>query len=147
MAKGYSALQNWASLIGRILLSLIFIIAGFHKIMDYSGTLAMMTQAGLPSPKTLLILAIIFELGGGLLVFFGWFTRFGAFLLFVFVIAVTISFHTFWTYEAQEAANQMQHFMKNLSILGALLYVMGFGAGGYSFDRARHHKKVEKSAS
>lgn len=58
------------------------------------------------------------------------------FLLLIFVLAVTFVFHTFWTYQAQEATNQMQHFTKNFSIIGGL-FIMSFGAGRFSLDGAR----------
>lgn len=137
MARGHNMLQNWAALIGRIFISLIFIIAGIQKIVQYSAMAGMLNQMGLPSSQWLLIVAIIFELGGGLLVFFGWFARFGAVLLFIFVVVATFLFHSFWTFQGAAMVNQVQHFFKNLSICGALLYIMAFGAGDYAFKRRK----------
>ncbi|ATN81899.1 DoxX family protein [Coxiella burnetii] len=140
MAKGYSMAQSWAALIGRILISLIFIISGIHKITGFDATVSTLAQTGLPSPQWLSILSIIFELGGGILLFFGLFTRFGAFLLLVFVLLVTFVFHRFWVHEPSDMLNQMHHFMKNFSIIGALLYIMAFGAGRLSFDSGRYRR-------
>ncbi|WP_423064110.1 DoxX family protein [Candidiatus Paracoxiella cheracis] len=137
MARGCHALQNWGALIGRIFVSLIFIIAGIQKIVQYHAMAGMLAQMGLPSSQWLLILAIIFELGGGLLVFFGWFARFGAILLFIFVVVATFLFHSFWNFEGAGMVNQVHHFLKNLSILGALLYILAFGAGDYAFTRRK----------
>lgn len=142
MAKDYNALQNWAALIGRIFVALIFIIAGIQKITQYHSMTNTLQQMGLPSSQWLLILAIIFELGGGLLVFFGWFARFGAILLFVFVVVATFLFHSFWTFQGAAMVNQMQHFFKNLSIAGALLYIMAFGAGNYAFTRRKYKEPI-----
>src|SRR3990167_2839573 len=138
MAKGSSGLKSFIALVGRIFLSVMFIAAGAQKIMQYKAMSVMLGTMGLPASNWLLILAIVFELGGGLLVFFGWFARFGAFLLFIFVILATYLFHTFWTFQGAQAVNQMQHFFKNLTILGGLLYVMAYGAGCVSFDALRH---------
>lgn len=137
MAKNYSTLQNWFALIGRIFVSLIFIIAAIQKIMQYHAMAGMLEQMGVPSSQWLLILAIIFELGGGLLVFFGWFARFGAILLFVFVVVATFLFHSFWAFQGGAMINQVHYFFKSLSICGALLYIMAFGAGNYSFTRRK----------
>ncbi|WP_200899547.1 DoxX family protein [Candidatus Coxiella mudrowiae] len=90
--------------------------------MDYNWTLSTITQAGFSSPRILLILAIIFEFSGGITSLFRMVRSiwcvFIEFLLLIFVLAVTFVFHTFWTYQAQEATNQMQHFTKNFSIIG-----------------------------
>ena len=137
MAHGHSACHNWFSLIGRIFISLIFILAGIQKIVEYHAMSGMLANMGLPSVEWLLILAIIFELGGGLLVFFGLFARFGAVLLFVFVIVATFLFHSFWDFEGAQMVNQTHHFFKNLSILGALLYIMAYGAGSFALTRKK----------
>jgi putative oxidoreductase len=82
--------------------------------------------------------AIVFELGGGLSLLLGLRARLGAQALIVFLIPTTLIFHDFWTYtDAREMQNQMQHFMKNLAILGGLFFVLGTGAGCCSVDRWR----------
>lgn len=81
------------------------------------------------------IIAIIFEGLGGLLILTGWRARFGALLIFLFVIPATYIFHDYWTFPPEEARHQFMMLMKNLSIMGGSLYIMAFGPGGYSFDR------------
>lgn len=130
--------QSWAALIGRVLISLIFISFGILKVIDYNSTLAIVTHSGFPWPKLLLILGIVFELVGGILVFFGWFARFGAVLLLIFVLAISF-IHNFWIYQYQEATNQMYHLIKNLPVIGGLLYIIGFGAGRFSLDVTRRN--------
>ncbi len=141
MAKGCPVTKNFVALVGRVFIALIFLLAGIQKIVQYQAMSGMLANMGLPNANWLLILAIVFELGGGILVFFGWFARFGAVLLFVFVIAATFLFHSFWNFQGAEAVNQTHHFFKNLTILGGLLYVMAYGAGCFSFDGLRHRAK------
>ena len=81
-----SVFSNLILLVGRLSISLIFIVAGMHKIMEYHHTMALMTSMGVPFSEFLIIFAIIFELGGGVLLFFGLYTRLGSFLLFLFLL-------------------------------------------------------------
>jgi len=81
-----------------------------------------------------LVLAIGFELIGGLSVLLGVKARWGALLLVAFLIPTTLIFHDFWQYDGQQAQQQMIHFMKNLSILGGLVFVLGAGAGPWTLD-------------
>lgn len=136
-----SGFKSFLLLVGRICFSLIFIIAGIGKIMAFTSTAAMMTSKGLPYADVLLIVAIVFELGGGLLVFFGWYTRFGALLLLLFLIPVTYLFHAYWAMEGATMVNNMQHFLKNLALVGGSLYIIAVGAGSVSLDRLRCKKK------
>ena len=135
-------LTDTLALFGRILFSSIFILAGVGKLMDIGGTLTTMSSAGLPFVEVILIVTIIFDLGGGLMILFVWKAKFGALLLFLFMLCVTYTFHDFWTFEAAAMQNQLHHFLKNLSMVGATLYIMAYGAGNYSFD-ARKKRKVE----
>ena len=136
----YPFLENSISMIGRVCFSAIFVMAGFHKVAYYSDTLATMLQQNIPYSEILLIVSIVLELGGGLLVLLGWHTRFGALLLFLFIIPVTFYFHDFWTVEPADVANQVHHFMKNLAMMGGALYILAHGAGRYSIDGHRAKK-------
>ena len=117
-------------LIGRILISQIFLASGFEKIMNFEGTQKYMVSFGMPFTAFFAICAIVLEIGGGLSVLLGYKARIGAVLLVVFLIPTTLIFHT-------NFADQMQviQFMKNLAILGGLFVVAGFGAGSFSFDK------------
>ena len=130
-------LQNTLILAGRILLALIFILSGFDKIVHYAGNAGYMQGAGMPLINLLLPLAILAELGGGLAIAFGWKTRWAAAALCVFIIPATLVFHAFWASPADQAQMQMIHFMKNLCIMGGMLYVMAFGAGPFSVDHRK----------
>ncbi|MFI4954287.1 MAG: DoxX family protein [Gammaproteobacteria bacterium] len=126
---------NLLLLIGRILFSFIFIFSGAGKIFGFAGTVAYMENAGVSFyPSLFAIVAIIFELGGGVLVLLGWHTRLAAALLFIFTLAVSFVIHHFWSYPPEVAQIQMIMFMKNMAMMGGALYIYSFGAGAYSLD-------------
>ena len=114
-------------LAGRILLALIFVAAGAGKIGGYAGTQAYMESAGVPG--TLLPLVILVELGGGLLLAAGLFTRVMALALAGFTVIAALLFHF-------DLADQMQQimFMKNLAIAGGLAVVLSRAPGAWSVD-------------
>ena len=119
--------QNLAAPIGRILLALMFVVAGLNKISGYSGMQGYMDSMGVPG--ALLPLVIVLEVAGGLLLMLGWHTRLTAFLLAGFTLLATLIFHS-----NLGDQTQMLFFMKNLSIAGGLLLVVSHGAGAYSID-------------
>jgi len=114
------------------MLALIFILSGFNKITGWDGTLQYMSSKGLPFTEVLLGLTILIELGGGLLIAAGWYARWAALAVFLFIIPTTLVFHNFWTFEGMERQMQMIQFLKNLAIMGGLLYVVAFGSGKFS---------------
>lgn len=143
MGKECPVLFSLIALIGRICISLMFIIAGIVHIMHYQEMTAMMAKTSLANMHWLFIVAIVLELLGGILVFLGWFTRFGAVLLIIFSIIAAFSMHAFMQSVgaqhpvAAEAVAPAYHyftFLRHLSIFGGLLYVLAFGAGRFGFD-------------
>jgi putative oxidoreductase len=123
-------LQDLAAPLGRILLALMFVLAGLDKISGYSGMQGYMESMGVPG--AVLPLVIILEVLGGLALMLGWHTRLSAFLLAGFTILATLLFHS-----NIGDQTQMLFFMKNLSIAGGLLLVVSLGAGPYSIDNRR----------
>ena len=119
--------QDLAAPIGRILLALMFVLAGLNKISGYSGMQGYMDSMGVPG--ALLPLVIALEVVGGLVLMLGWHTRLAAFLLAGFTVLATLIFHS-----NLGDQTQMLFFMKNLSIAGGLLLVVAHGAGPYSID-------------
>jgi putative oxidoreductase len=121
---------SWAHLIGRLLLALMFLVSGLNKIADPQGTQQYMAMMGMTWATTVFYLgAIALELTGSLSLLLGYRARTGAWLLFAFMIPATVVFHTDFSDQ-----NQMIHFMKNLSVMGGLIYVGLYGAGGLSMD-------------
>jgi putative oxidoreductase len=130
-----NALNRYGPLVGRVLLGLIFVIAGVGKMTGYAGTMGYMASHGLPMAQLLLPLTILVEVGGGLMLILGWNARFGAGVLFLFVIPTTLVFHNFWAVPADQMQNQMTHFLKNVAIMGGMLYVVVFGSGPFSLKK------------
>jgi putative oxidoreductase len=124
-------------LVGRILIAVLFVLAGFGKISNYAGTGAYMAGHGLPMVSVLEPLTILVEFGGGLLIVLGFLTRPVAFIWFLFLIPVTLVFHTSPD-AGHDAQAQMVNLLKNLSIMGATLYLFANGAGRYSVDGVLH---------
>lgn len=131
------AAQSQMLLVGRILLAAIFLIAGIRKIMAFAGTVGYFTKLGFPAPEAMAVLAILVEVGGGALLILGWQTRRVAWLMIAFVVIATFMAHRFWQFDAAQYANQMNHFLKNASIVGGLLYAAVMGAGALSLDGRR----------
>lgn len=121
-------LDNLSTVVGRVLISLLFIIAGANKIFGYEGTAQFMASTGVPA--VLLPLVIIVELGGGLAVAAGWLTRWWAWALAGFCILTGVLFH----YDPNDQT-QMAMLMKNVALAGGLLFIAGRGAGAFSLER------------
>ncbi len=129
------AVVRLAPLLGRVLISQIFIVSGLSKLSNWSGTAGMMEAKGMPLVPLLLAGAIVVELGGGLALLVGLWGRSAALVLFLFLIPTTIVFHNFWAYaDARERMPQLINFQKNLAIMGGLLFVATFGPGAVSVD-------------
>jgi putative oxidoreductase len=129
------ALNRYGPLVGRILIALIFVLSGFSKLMGFEGTLGYIASKGLPLPQLAAITAIIIELGGGFMLVFGWKARWAAGVLLVFTAFAALIFHDFWAVPPDQAQNQMIHFMKNISMMGGLLYVLVYGSGPLSLSK------------
>lgn len=127
-----STLQNTAMLAGRVFLGLLFVISGFGKITGFAGTAGYMASKGMPMAEALLVGAIAVELVGGLMLVAGFKARWAALAIAAFLVPTTLIFHSPVGPEAQA---QMTQFLKNLSILGGMLYVAAFGPGAWSLDR------------
>ena len=120
-------LKLYGPLVGRSLLAIIFIIAGYNKMTGFEETAGYMASKGLPFTEGLLVLTIIIELGGGLLILVGLQARWAATAIFLFLIPVTVIFHPVWV-----DSGQFNSFFKNLAIMGGMIYIMVFGPGPYS---------------
>ena len=129
-------LKAFFSLTGRILLVLIFLNSGIGKIGNFEGTAQYMAQFGMPFPSFFLFGAILFELFGSLCILLGYFTRFGALLILIFLIPTTFIFHTDFGDRIQ-----MIMFMKNVSMFGGCLILFATGPGRLSLDYLIRKKK------
>jgi len=126
-------------LIGRLLLSNLFIVSGFKKITGFTVTAGYLA-AKMPNLdpsliKLMLVVTIAVELGGGLMVLLGWQARWAATFLILWMIPVTYLFHAYWGLPPDQMQMQFAHFHKNLAIMGALLFIVAQGPGPYSLGR------------
>lgn len=121
--------------LGRLLLSGIFIISGFGKLSAAAGTIGYIASKGVPAPSAAYALAVIVELGGGLMLLFGLLTRWAALALAVFCLFTAFVFHGF------DDMNNSINAMKNIAMTGGLLYVAAFGTGAWSFDALMQRRR------
>ena len=118
---------NLVDLIGRILISALFLLNGIFKISNYEGTIGWMESFGVPG--MFLVPAIILEIAGPVLIIIGYKTKLAAGLLSLFCISTAVIFHN-------DFSNQMQltSFLKNIALAGGFLILFANGAKGFSLD-------------
>jgi len=117
-------------LIGRLLLAAIFLLSGVNKVFAPGPTQAYIASAGLPVPLLAYIVALVVEIGGGILLLIGYQARWAALALALFTVVAAFGFHSNFADQ-----NQMIHFLKNLALAGGLLQVFAFGPGALSLDK------------
>jgi len=125
-------------LLARVLMTILFITAGWGKITGYAATQQYMEAMGVPG--VMLPLVILLEFGGGLAILFGFLTRFTALFTAGFTILTAFLFHSNFA----EGVNQLM-FMKNLSIAGGFLVLGLVGPGAYSIDRLLSKRKPQSA--
>ena len=123
--------------VGRVLLALMFIQAGFSKLGNIDGTAGYIASGGLPMASVLAVVVGLLELLGGLAIAVGFHARWAALALGLFTLAASLLFHKFWAVPADQAFMQQLLFMKNLSVAGGMFIVAALGAGPASLDARR----------
>ena len=129
-----NSLHNPLSLVGRLLMSVLFLPAGISKIAGFAGTVGYIASKGAPVPEIAAIIAIIVEVGGGLALILGFKARWAALALAAFTLVATVMFHNYWTFPAEQQMMQQLMFMKNVAVIGGLLTLAAWGAGAWSVD-------------
>lgn len=130
----FTALQNPLSLIGRLLLALLFLPAGINKVTGFAGTVGYIASVGLPLPTLGAIIALVVEIAGGLALIAGFGTRLAALVLAVFTLVASFFFHAYWAVPAAQQFVTQLLFMKNMAVVGGLLTLAAWGAGAWSLD-------------
>lgn len=133
----FEKFQTPLTLAARILMALLFLIAGFGKIGGFAGTAGYIASKGLPLPELGVVIAIVVELGGAVALIAGFQTRWVALVMAVFTVITGLFFHNFWALPAEQVGVNQIMFLKNLSIAGGLLMISAFGAGALSLDAKR----------
>ena len=121
-------------LVARLFLATLFLIFGWRKLRDYSGTVSQMVQLGVPMPALASGVAIFMELPVAFAVAVGAFARPSALLLVLYTLGTALIGHHYWTITGADYVDSMDGFYKNLSIMGGLLLLYTTGAGKYSID-------------
>ena len=122
------------ALVGRILMALMFILAGFGKLTNIAGTAGYIASGGLPAPTVLAVLVGLFELLSGIAIVVGYKTRWVGLALAGFTLLASVVFHAFWAVPAEQQMVTQLLFMKNISVAGGLLLLSALGAGALSLD-------------
>jgi putative oxidoreductase len=125
------------SLVGRVLLAILFVLAALGKIGNAAGTAAFMASGGLPAWPALAVLVGVFEIVAGLALAAGIQTRLASLALAAFTAVATFLFHAFWAAPPDQQFVQQLLFLKNAAIVGGLLFVAAFGPGEWSIDKRR----------
>ncbi len=120
---------------GRLLLGLLFLLAGIDKLNAFDGTVGFIASVGLPLPTLAAVLAIAIEIGAGIGLIAGYYARISAAALAIFTIAATLIFHAYWSMPADQQFVQQLLFMKNIAVTGGLLVLAAVGAGRFAIYR------------
>ncbi len=136
-------LQGIGSLLGRVMLCTIFFMAAVgNKIPNFTAVAQFMSTKGVPASRFMLAGAIVFLIVGSLSIIVGYQARSGAFLLLIFLLLASYFFHDFWNLsDAHAKQEQTIQFMKNLSMMGAMVFIIANGSGRMSLDNLGTRKK------
>ena len=132
-----SAFSSLFAFFARIFLAVLFVVSGWTKLTGFEDTVGYVASNGLPVPQLFAALTILVELGGGILLILGLFSRLAAFIMAGFALVTIVIVHHFWTMaDAEMQLNQLMA-MKNLAIAGGLLMVTAFGPGAWAIGPGR----------
>jgi putative oxidoreductase len=127
-------INNEVILAARVFLAALFLIFGWRKVRDFSGTVSQMVQDRAPLPVLAAVIAIFMELPVAFAVAAGAFTRAAAVLMALYTMGTSLLEHRYWTTTGASQLESMEAFYKNLSIIGGFLLVYITGGGKYSID-------------
>jgi putative oxidoreductase len=122
-------------LLARILIAPLFLVSALRSLYAVAGTAGYFARLGVPMPEVMTWVVIAIELAGAVLLIAGWQTRFTAWVLVAFVVVATLLAHRFWAGDPAQYANQLNHFLKNLAVIGGLLLLAVHGPGRVALDR------------
>lgn len=136
--KTYSCKNSATAFLGRVFVSLLFILGALFKIFYFRESVDILNNVGIYNLASFYVaLALILELVGGVLLLLGWHTCLASLLLMIVLVPSTFIFHSFWEYQGMQAELQASLFFKNVAIFGALLLLSTFGPGRCSLDAKR----------
>jgi putative oxidoreductase len=129
-----SGINDEFILAARLLLATLFLIFGWRKLRDFSGTINQMVQLGVPVPVPAAAVALFMELPIAFAVAVGAFTRLSAALMALYALGTAFIGHRYWTVKGADYVDSLDGFYKDLSIMGGFLLLCVAGAGKYSID-------------
>jgi len=127
---------DWADVLGRIGLALLFIWSGYTKLAYMAANVAYMKAYGMPLAEVLIWPAALFELVAATMLVLGWKARWVALALAAYTLIAALIFHAYWNVPADQVLDQQTHFMKNVAIVGGLLFVFAHGPARFSIERS-----------
>ena len=122
-------MREYLPLLGRGCISLIFVVEGLHKLLEFNEFTLILVSKNLPIPEFLLLIVIIIELFGGIMLMLGYKTKIFALAMAIYLIIATFVFHPIWI-----DLSYFTDFVKNIAIIGALLTLLYHGPGPKSMD-------------
>lgn len=127
-------IKQYGPFLGRLLLSIIFIVGGILKAKTFESSSAYLLSQGIAMSDALLIIIISIEMVGGTLILVGLQARMAAMIIFIYLIPATLFFHPYWTFTGTELMTHLHHFFKNMAMMGGMMFIMVHGAGPLSLD-------------
>ena len=127
-------------LMARLLICAIFVQGALGKMLGWQGQAAYMQSHQMPAAliPAMLGIALVVEAGGVLCLLIGWQARAAAFIMFLYLGAVSVLLHNFWAATGAQAGGMQTQFLKNVGIMGGLLMIAAYGAGKLSIDAKRN---------
>ena len=126
--------SDFLVLVGRVFLGWLMLASGYGKLTGIAGTTAYFTSLGMSPPGLWAWFAAFAEVILGAALILGFATRYAALASFLWVLVATAIAHRYWTYPAAQQAGQYNNWLKNIAIMGGMLYAFVTGAGRYSLD-------------
>lgn len=143
ITSGSDRNEDGVVLVARILLVVLFLVFGWGKLTDYSGTVSAMSRTGLPLPQIAALVAMAVEFLGAIALILGIWTRPIAVLFAFYTLATALIAHRYWEMTGAAQYGSEINFYKNLSIMGGFLLLYVTGPGRHSVDA---HLSVSSSS-
>ncbi len=124
-------LQDIFSLIGRVLISGVFLWAAYEKITHWNATVAYYKTKNVPQLNIVLPIMVALKVIGGLSVLLGWHAHIGALILLIVTILSVLKLHAFWEKTGSEMSMEKLFFLKEVAIIGGLFMILALGAGHF----------------
>ncbi len=120
---------------GRIFISFIFLITGLSKVVLWHTYMVILSTKMIPLDPIVLLISLLVEILGGLSILMGYKIRYTSMMLFLYLLPVSLIMHNFWAFSGLQFTHEFLNFLKNMAIMGGLLYLAHYGAGPFSVDR------------